>query len=418
MKFYYFLFISFFFNIHLCFAQYLFSNGNLQKTTVYSKNRIYKITSISYDDEFPTNRGKSTVYENGKELYSIHRSFDIIKNNTNTYLTISNDGQTVAYFVTKRFFNDDEHKHVTIYQHGKLKKAYTLDEFTGCNSEVIECELFYNNSRSIIDTEKSDFSSKPVKIVYKENISPEELFLNSHVILNKNDTVYSTNSQKNTTVLDLKTGEIIEIAPFSKFYQKIKNHNKAKMETSYYKMTYLYINDFVNRQTNKKSSEEIADLLNMKYVDLSSSKRKTLKEYQIHVTGFLNQNGMFEIESLEAEPPIKKELIESYFQSNRFKSDSLPKEIEKHYFKYFFGSFRNVDTKIARKERDLEILKEEQTHATNLKADSINHVYIPKDLNDCFIQLNKILKPIDIEKIKSSKGIDYHMGLGMWIRNN
>src|SRR5690606_10277026 len=96
----------------------------------------------------------------------------------------------------------------------------------------------------------------------------------------------------------------------------------------------------------------------------------------------------------------------------------LPKEIEKHYFKYFFGSFRNVDTKIARKERDLEILKEEQTHATNLKADSINHVYIPKDLNDCFIQLNKILKPIDIEKIKSSKGIDYHMGLGMWIRNN
>jgi hypothetical protein len=48
-------------------------------------------------------------------------------------------------------------------------------------------------------------------------------------------------------------------------------------------------------------------------------------------------------------------------------------------------------------------------------------VYIPINLEDCFAQLNKLLKPEDIEMIKASSEEDmvrYHFGMGMWLRNN
>lgn len=46
---------------------------------------------------------------------------------------------------------------------------------------------------------------------------------------------------------------------------------------------------------------------------------------------------------------------------------------------------------------------------------------IPKDLDDCFDQLKKKLKPEDLAKMKSGTEedmIQYHFGLGMWMRNN
>ena len=52
-----------------------------------------------------------------------------------------------------------------------------------------------------------------------------------------------------------------------------------------------------------------------------------------------------------------------------------------------------------------------------------NHqeVYIPRDLNDCFVELKRILKPGDIRKIKNGTEddiIQYHFSLEMWMRNN
>jgi|TARA_Y100000310_G_C20685879_1_gene818956 hypothetical protein len=47
--------------------------------------------------------------------------------------------------------------------------------------------------------------------------------------------------------------------------------------------------------------------------------------------------------------------------------------------------------------------------------------YIPKDLDDCFAQLERVLEPEQIEAIRTGTEADtiqYHFGLGMWIRNN
>jgi hypothetical protein len=48
-------------------------------------------------------------------------------------------------------------------------------------------------------------------------------------------------------------------------------------------------------------------------------------------------------------------------------------------------------------------------------------VYIPKDLDDCFAELKRMLSKEQIEKMKNGTEkdmIDYHMGLGLWLRNN
>lgn len=54
--------------------------------------------------------------------------------------------------------------------------------------------------------------------------------------------------------------------------------------------------------------------------------------------------------------------------------------------------------------------------------DSINDIYIPKDLKDCFVTLDSLLSHSDIDSIKAlpnrEETIIYHHGLGTWIRNN
>ncbi|MDH3257118.1 MAG: hypothetical protein OEM27_05835, partial [Nitrospinota bacterium] len=58
----------------------------------------------------------------------------------------------------------------------------------------------------------------------------------------------------------------------------------------------------------------------------------------------------------------------------------------------------------------------------DVQADEIKEaVYIPKDLADAHRELEKILKPEDIEKMKNGTEKDmysYHFDIGIWLRNN
>jgi hypothetical protein len=52
--------------------------------------------------------------------------------------------------------------------------------------------------------------------------------------------------------------------------------------------------------------------------------------------------------------------------------------------------------------------------------DSEKGLYIPRDLEDCFVELKKMLHPSLIDEIKTGTEndmVDHHFGLGMWMRN-
>ena len=74
--------------------------------------------------------------------------------------------------------------------------------------------------------------------------------------------------------------------------------------------------------------------------------------------------------------------------------------------------------KIRKEEQD----KRAREYQLRIEMDSINGVYIPKDIEDCCVQLDKILSEKDKEYIKGLLKEDIlkhlHFGLGMWIRNN
>ena len=57
------------------------------------------------------------------------------------------------------------------------------------------------------------------------------------------------------------------------------------------------------------------------------------------------------------------------------------------------------------------------------QSETINGIYIPKNIEECFLELNKFLKKDDIKIMKEFKSkvlysFNYHMGLGNYIRNN
>jgi hypothetical protein len=66
--------------------------------------------------------------------------------------------------------------------------------------------------------------------------------------------------------------------------------------------------------------------------------------------------------------------------------------------------------------------REEEEYQKKFQLDSINGVYIPKNIKECFLELDRLLSKEDIKTIKELKSknetIQYHLSLGMWIRNN
>ena len=59
---------------------------------------------------------------------------------------------------------------------------------------------------------------------------------------------------------------------------------------------------------------------------------------------------------------------------------------------------------------------------TNTHKDTINGIYIPINLEDCFIQINSLLNDSIKSEIKNQTEDEFttnsHFGLGMWMRNN
>jgi hypothetical protein len=48
-------------------------------------------------------------------------------------------------------------------------------------------------------------------------------------------------------------------------------------------------------------------------------------------------------------------------------------------------------------------------------------IYIPGNLDECFVELNRLLPEDEIEKMKmgsEDEMVNYHFGIGMWMRNN
>ena len=342
---------------------------------------------------------------------------------SSNYLAISNDGKYVIYIMSENSNSKEaELKNVTIYKKGKLIKTFTIEEFTNCNPENENCNLLYDNLDNIIDYKKSELNDKR-KIIYKENINAEDFFLSKNPAFILNDTIYSTNSNRITTVFNLVNQKIIEKIEFNKIYPKLKlNNYNIKFEEKRFPTPQNNDTYFPNLKNRKKTAIALAEELGLKALYVNDTDDGKYHYFRIDLNGFVDQNGKLEILKLEADKKLPYEKIKKFLEEQTYDISFLPKEFDKFFYHYFFWRFRNADNQIAlidTKEFELEKIKEEEKRKY---ADTINSFYIPKNLRECFVQLDKTINNKSKKQLKEEKEtwlFNSHMGgLGMWIRNN
>lgn len=136
----------------------------------------------------------------------------------------------------------------------------------------------------------------------------------------------------------------------------------------------------------------------------------------------MDRKGNFEIEKLETDPFFDKKQIENYILNTKFKTNFIPREVDKIYVSRFFGGYRNYDDKIAEQETIKEKERRKEEFKRRLTLEKINDIYIPKNLFESLKELDKILNYENKKQLSESKDtwqFNSHMGgLGMWIRNN
>lgn len=390
----------------------------------YSSNGEFKLLSISYDDEFPNLKGESFVtytqeYDSigiRKKFYKINRSFDVYEGNP-FFVAISNDGRKIIYLTNYLYENGAENKNVTYYIDGKLDKTFTTEEFINCDKDKEKCELFYDNQHEIYEGRSSTVKQ------YKKTASEKDIYLSKNFVFNKNDTIYIIDGRKKVTLFDIDKGNIINTKiDFDSIYPKIKNLEPFKSRISYYKYPYKYVVDIQDSANNMKLSERISKISNLKFISINDSTFHKYKLYRIELNGYLNRDGKFEIENLETDPIFDKKQIENYILNTKFKTDFIPREVDKIYLTHFFGGYRNYDDQIAEQETIKEKERRKEEFKRRLTLERIENIYIPKDIYECLTQLDSILNFESKKQLIESKDIlqfNSHMGgLGMWIRNN
>lgn len=397
--------------------------SSVEIVTTYSQNGMFYLKSVPFDSEFPTVRGKTSVYEKGKAtpLYVFERGFDSVNGDSNN-LTLSNNGEVIFYAIS--WGADDEKeglKSVTIYKRGKIIKSFTETEITGCDKKKERCSLLYSNYDEVVDKGKSNWGTPRYKKAFKEGVSEQEKFLSDFPIFSFNDTVYLTDSKGQIHIFDLKEGNYTGSDSLDHLFEQIKDKGRFnKTELSSYDAPVFL--DFPRLRNGRNPYASLAAHIGMKPASIFNKRDEKYKLYSFKINSSINRDGTLEIEAIEFDDGLPKEKITEFFKVNRFDSSSVPRVFEKWNLGEEYFYFRNQNDLLARQEKRQEKMKQRKEYEARLTLERINGIYIPKDLGECFVELDKLLSEVDKKEMqvlpKRDDMIRYHLGLGMWMRNN
>jgi hypothetical protein len=399
------------------------TSSSVEIVTTYSQNGKFYLKSIPFDNEFPSLRGGTFVYEQGRAepLYVFDRGFDSVEEDSNN-LILSNNGEVIFYVIP---WGADEEKEglksITIYRHGRIFKSFTEAEITSCDKKRERCSLIYSNYDAVVDRVKSNWETKNYKKAFKEGVSEQERFLSDFPVFSFDDTVYLTDSKKQVHTFDLKTGEYTGSDSFDHMFAQIKGKgrfNKTEL-LSYDAPIFL---DYPKLRNGQAAKQALADYIGMKPVDIAEQRDEQYKWYSFKINSNIFRDGHVEIESLDVDPALPKEKIVEFFKANKFDGSSVPQVFEMWNVgdEYFY--FRKKNDQLARQEKQQEVIQQRQEFERRLTLDHINGVYIPKNLGECFTELDRLLPEVDKKEMQAlprrEDMIQYHLGLGMWMRNN
>jgi hypothetical protein len=241
----------------------------------------------------------------------------------------------------------------------------------------------------------------------------------SRAIYSKNDTIIIFCRTGKVLELDLNSGDIVHKSISDFQYGFIKTYDTLKFQTQSFKNPSLY---GLPKIDNGKSIDiGLAEFLNMKVHPDDKRKSDRLKNYTLNIELLVDKNGHAILDKVTNYDNLPEDRIRDFISSIQVDTTYIPQETEKWRFTGWIHLMNKSKSK-AKKERRIEQIEERKAYEQRIIADTINGFYIPKNIEESFHELNRILKSKDIETIKNLKSrdemIQYHHGLGMWLRNN
>lgn len=361
--------------------------------TVASPNGRYYATTTPARSLDITTLGKTEVFDSrdSQMLYS----FPVCL--ATGSLFVSNDGRSLLHLMNRDLSpNDEEPRHThcfTLYRDGSIAKQLTLKELTGCDKRESDCQLFYN-----------------VKYNWTPTLGHRDSLISQRPAFADGDTVFVYTSQHNLLRIHLPSGQI-DTLPYE--YHSVSYLQQIAPQRCD-KKNFRCPSDYVEEEIRHQFAHR------MRMVPQGDTYYSAYKYYHISALLRIGRDGKAEIFSLDNRDSLSEAKIRRVIEGMTFSCD-FPDGIDYWYCK-LSEAMHKRNKLVARREGKQQQQREDEEYQRRLVADSIDGVYIPRNIEDCFTSLDSILWPKDRKGIINETNRDamskYHFGLGMWLRNN
>jgi hypothetical protein len=380
-------------------------HGAFDVATVHASNERYFLRG--------TGCGRTPVYEVGRRepLYVVGDPMDQSWGRA----FLSTDGRVIVYVNTWQ-----SSEGISIYRDGRLVSRLASSEVTRCDERRERCQLVYSNSDRVIDNERSGWTAGGYHKVFKAGVSEQERFLNESPLFSSGDAVYLIDARKRVHRFSLEDGTAAEPVAFENVYPGIKQlPRETRTESKMYDAPEYSASSLVVAG-GKRADEALARRLHLKVMALPVDPQ--FKEHLFFVSGALQRDGRFEVDELAVYGNLKREELTDFFSTSRFDTRLIPAPCDWWYLENQVFNFRNPDKGVARREQKAYLIEQQKERQERLAAERIKDVYIPKDLGECFVELDRMLAEVSRNEMKAlSKREEmarHHMDLGMALRNN
>lgn len=396
-------------------AQYVSSYYYRNIVTVASSNGRYHAKCIPARNIENTVFGTTEVFEaqSGQTLYTIPTSL------ADGYTFVSNDGQTVLHLVNRELHFDDEpliaHA-VTFYHKGTLSGRHIMNELL---SDKYCRRLFYYKDAIFNPDSNLQFQSQPVP-------SERDKLLLDFPAFADGDTVFVYTATRQLLRIHLPS-QHIDILPFS-YHSEAQLRHLIDNGHPPVRINGFGHNNIVDTVRFKCPSEyvqikgldhEEALAAQMHMVPQGDTYSTQYKYYYLRMLLRIDRQGNATIVQLDNSDSLSEKAIRRAVSRLEYYVDDFPDGIDCWYQK-LFGSMRKRNKRVARREGTQEWEQRQARYKQRIVADSIDGVYIPRNMEDCFHTLDSLLNPHDRNHIKACNGElgQFHFSLGLWIRNN
>jgi len=181
-------------------------------------------------------------------------------------------------------------------------------------------------------------------------------------------------------------------------YPKLKLLTKQKKnETQFIKIPEFANYDFPKLHNGADVASALAYYLGIKAVDLNQN-YGNYNLYQVEAEVIIDNKGKIEIVELDADEKLSLEKIRVFLEQQTYDTKFFPIGIDKFYWSSHWY-FRNANDSLAENEREVAIKENELRENQKAKLDSIENMYVSKNISATFLESQQLLSKTIEQKI-------------------